>query len=84
MLTDMNIYNTETAKKNHNLTGQTKYIKDLRAPILVIRLTSRKHLRTKVTQDFNLTYKKSGLVSNLLTEIFFQYFSRKSYVVSVY
>ena len=25
MLTDMNIYNTETATKNHNLTGQTKY-----------------------------------------------------------
>ena len=28
MLTDMNIYNTETATKNHNLTGQTKFCFD--------------------------------------------------------
>ena len=30
------------------------------ALIFVIRFTSRKHLRTKVTQDFNLTYNKMG------------------------
>ena len=28
MLTDMNIHNTETATKNHNLTGQTKFCFD--------------------------------------------------------
>ena len=50
-------------------------------------LTSRKRLRTKVTQDFHLTYSKNGgnlgSGSKIKSEKF-QYFSIKSYVVDVY
>ena len=54
----------------------------------VKRNPSWKHLHTKVTPDFHLTYSKNG--GNLGSESKFkkienfQYFSIKSYVVDVY
>ena len=49
---------------------------------------SRKHLRTKVTPDFNLTYSKnwgkSGVGIKIIKNDNFHYFSIKSYVVNVY
>ena len=51
-------------------------------------MASRKHLRTKVTPDFHLTYSKNGGNSGVGIEIIimdnFQYLSIKSYVVDVY
>ena len=47
-----------------------------------------KHLRTKVTPDFHLTYNKkwgkSGVGIKMIKMDNFQYFSIKSYVVDVY
>ena len=49
---------------------------------------SGKHLRTKVTPDFHLTYSKkwgkSGVGIKMIKMDNFQYFSIKSYVVDVY
>ena len=54
---------------------------------MVHPLTSRKHLRTKVTPDFHLTYSKMGDIwgrnQNDKMDTF-QYFSIKSYVLDVY
>ena len=52
-------------------------------------LTSRKHLRTKETPDFHLTYSKysrgkSGVGIKMIKSEKIQYFSIKSYVVDVY
>ena len=51
-------------------------------------LTSRKHLHTKVTPDFHLTYSKNGGKSGVEIKMIkskkFQNFSIKSYVVDVY
>ena len=61
---------------NHPPTHQVDSTKRL--------FTSRKHLRTKVTPDFHLTYSKNGrnLGSDSIDN--FQYFFIKSYVVDVY
>ena len=52
------------------------------------KVTSRKHLRTKVTPDIHLTYSKNGGKSGVGIKMIkmdnFQYFSIKSYVVDVY
>ena len=52
------------------------------------KVTSRKHLRTKVTPDIHLTYSenggKSGVGIKMIKMDNFQYFSIKSYVVDVY
>ena len=51
-------------------------------------LSSRKHLRTKVTPDFHLTFSKnggkSGVGIKMIKSYNLQYFSIKSYVVDVY
>ena len=56
--------------------------------VCVPRITSRKHLRAKVTPDFHLTYSKNwgnlGVRIKMIKMNNFQYFSIKSYVVDVY
>ena len=55
--------------------------------LYLIRCSSRKQLRTKVTPDFHTTYSKNGgnLESNQNDKMDnFQYFSIKSYVVDKY
>ena len=51
------------------------------------KFSSRKHLRTKVTPDFHLTYSKKGGKSGVGIQLIkmdnFQYFSIKSYVLDV-
>ena len=49
--------------------------------------TSRKHLRTKVTPDFHLTYSKnggkSGVGIKMIKGVNFRYFSIKSYALAI-
>ena len=63
------------------------YVVPVHVPVYNRIATSRKHLRTKVTPDFHLTYSKNGenwgRIQNDKSEEFL-YFSIKSYAVDVY
>ena len=54
----------------------------------ILLKSSRKHLRAKVTPDFQLTYSKkwgkSGVGIKMIKMDNFQYFSINSYVMDVY
>ena len=90
MLTDMNIYNTETATKNHNLSGQTKSIpRAYGHPLLSSGLHHGNISVQKLYPIFqpniyNSKMGKYGVGIKMIKSDFFQYFSIKSYVVDVY
>ena len=71
-----------------HFAGSVKSSLLLHRNVLFSSMTSRKHLRTKVTTDFHLTYSKkwgkSGVGIEIIKMDYFQYFSIKSYVVDAY